>query len=245
MALKKLPEIDENVKNQFTNAVKNHYGGIKWRVLRQETQNALTYYVEVGPLSEDLYIENETTGDVEKIKLTIPAFLKNFDNQNVYLFDKIDTEYLKNVVAKITGKDSEYNWRKWSKIIKQSGRIKQMKGTRHYRINRKRFKFISNDLKEFYDLQIQERQQYSYENVKEDTANRIYKKLAIGQTTKLIEICKLGKISEKEGKKVIDKLENQSKLQLVSRGIWKVLDPAAARVVNENSLIEGGMLKCH
>jgi hypothetical protein len=244
MVFKKLPEIDENVKNQFTDAVKNHYGGIKWRVLRQETENALIYYVEKGPLSEDLYIENETTGDVEKSKLT-PKFLKSFDNQDIYLFDKIDTEYLKNVVAKITDKNSEYNWRQWSKIIKQSGRIKQMKGTPYYRVNRNRFKFISDDLKEFYDLQIKERQQYAYENVKDDTTNRIYKKLTIGQTTKLTEICKLGKISEKEGKKVIDKLENQSKLQLVSRGIWKVLDPAAVRVINKNSLIDGGMLKCH
>lgn len=222
--LAEMPRISIYVKNRFIGAVKKHHEGAKWRVLKQETEKALLYYIEVGPLSDELYIANKTTGDVEKVKLTIPEFFKIFDNEHVYVYDKIDTEYLKNIVTNITDNESEYNWRKWSKIIKQSGRIKQLKGTPYYQVNRAKFEFISDELRASFDLAIQERHKYNHNNVMEDHANRIYKKLTLGGKTSLNEICNLGSISEKEGKKVIDKLVEESKLRLVNRGVWKVLD---------------------
>lgn len=235
--LSEMPRIAEHVKNRFINAVKKHHGGTKWRVLKQEIENALQYYIEVGPLSDECLIEDPTTGDVGKIKLTIPEFFRIFDNEHIYVYDRITAEYLKGIVSKITDNGSDYNWRKWSKIIRESGRLRLLKGTPYYQVNRNKFFFIEDDLKASYDVAINQRQLESY-NIPKDHATGAYNKLIPGQTTNLEEISKLGGISENEAKKVIKKLESEHKLQIVRYGLWKVLDPGSARTLRNNSLFE-------
>lgn len=229
MPLPKLPGVSESTKQKFIAAVKKHHNGVKWRVLQQEAEKALLYYIEVGPLSDEYLVEKDTTGDVEKVKLTTPEFFKIFDNEHIYIYDKIDADYLKTIVAKITGNKSDYNWRKWSKIIRESGRLIQQKGTSNYLVIRDKFVHIEPDLKESYDTAIKEKQLEYYIKPTENPATKIYKKLVPGQITSLEKICKSGKISEKEGKKVIDKLVGDHKLYEVSRGRWKVINPEAAK----------------
>jgi hypothetical protein len=239
MSLKKLPEISEHVKNQFVNSVKKHHNGVKWRALKQELENALIYYIEVGPLSEHSFIPAESSGDVEKHKMSKDEFFKIFDNEHIYPYDKIEADYFKGMVFKITEHESDPNWRKWSKIVRESGRLIWLRGSKHYKVNRTHFEFIDPELKASYDLAIKQRQLDSY-SVQEDHATRIYKKLIPGKITNLKDICKIGGIPEKEGKKVIDTLMVEYKLQLVQRGSWRVLDPAAARTLKENSLYRSG-----
>lgn len=233
MTLEKLPEIDASVKKRFVNAVKEQHDGKKWGVLKEEVENALLFYMEVGPLSEEHLIEDPTTGDVEKIKLTIPEFFKRFDNIQVrgnppvYYMNRMAASELKEIVREITGNRSDHNWRKWSKILKESGRIKQLNGTPDYRIIRENFNFIDKELKEYWDEQIEKNRSYlmNIKSSKEDVTYKIYDKLIAGgkKTVSLAEIKKLGKIPESKAKKTIRKLEKENKLRMVDMGWWKVV----------------------
>lgn len=244
MSLEKLPEIDESVKKRFVNAVKEHHEGKKWGVLKEELENALLFYVEMGPLSEEPVVEDLTTGDVEKIKLTIPKFLQLFDNIQirnnppVYGLERIAASELKEIITEITGKTSDYNWRKWSKILKESGRIKQLKGTMDYLVIRNNFNFIDESLKKEWNKNIKERELDPLNIQNTNLANRIYDKLTSGKITSLNEICRLGKIQEKKGKKVIDKLVHEHKLCMVGMGRWKVTCPKYVKNVGESSVFQ-------
>lgn len=244
MTLKKLPEVDEYVKERFVNAVKKHHHGKKRGVLKEELQNALLFYIEMGPLADDGLVEDPTTGDVEKFKLTNTKFLQLFDNYKIggnlpvygISSGKIDVNVLKGIVEEITGKTSDYGWRNWSKLLKETCRIKQLNGTKYYLIIRDNFEFIDVDLKDQWNKQIEENKVYlnDSKSINECPTNKIYDKLTPGNKTSLSEICELGKIPENEGKKVIKKLEREHKLRMVGMGRWIVLDRKSVRNLKEN-----------
>jgi|GEM_PF-5981746 hypothetical protein len=93
MTLEKLPEIDASVKKRFINAIKEHHDSKKWGVLKEELENVLLFYIEVEPLSEEQLVKDPTSGDVEKIKLTIPQFFKLFDNIFRYVTIQLSMVY--------------------------------------------------------------------------------------------------------------------------------------------------------
>jgi hypothetical protein len=79
---------------------------------------------------------------------------------------------------------------------------------------RTNFNFIDEDLKAEWDKKIEERilNPIDIPIIEENPVNKIYDKLTLGKTTSLKEICKLGKIPEKDSKKCIDKLVLEHKL---------------------------------
>lgn len=245
MSFRELPKLDPVIKERFKNAVFNCHGRV-WGKLSEEIDKAFLFYLEKGPLqyydkensefeSNAKILDEISSADVDKRNMPIDEFFKIFDNEHIYVYDKIEADYFKGIVFKITEHESDPNWRHWSKIVRESGRLKWLRGTKFYQVNRLQFKFIDNDLKASYDLAIKERE-LGYYKVQENHASRVYKKLAPGKIISLKEICKVGGIPENEGKKVINQLLSEFKLQHVSMGRWKVLDPAAAKTLKESSL---------
>lgn len=249
MSFRELPKLDPVIKERFKNAVFNCHGRV-WGKLSEEIDKAFLFYLEKGPLqyydkenpefeSNAKILDEISSADVDKRNMSIDEFFKIFDNEHIYVYDKIEADYFKGIVFKITEHESDPNWRHWSKIVRESGRLKWLRGTKFYQVNRYKFKYIDADLKVSYDTDIKQRQLESY-SIQEDHATRIYKKLTPGKVTNLKEVCKLGRIPEKEAKKAIKKLESEYKFQFVGYGKWKVLDPAAAKDLKENSLFRAG-----
>lgn len=147
--------IDEALWNRFVCAVKRKNKGKKWGKISEKINELIKNELEYGELQfydvqHKEYKENQdileelTTADVEKEDPTI-NFLKAFDNHHlIYPRFKLDIGVIQNVVKEITGKKTNYTWRKYSKILKNNNRMVQVKGMPAYYIKLSNFKYKEN-----------------------------------------------------------------------------------------------------
>jgi hypothetical protein len=195
-----------------------------------------------GSIREEL----TTTVADEKRTMAENEFFDEFDKGPIYFKDKVNTDYLKRLVKRITGNDSRYAWREhWGKRLRETGRVENICGTNLWKVNRYNFVNIPDDLKELYEKRIQIRGLTSFK-MSEDKAAIVYRKLDVGQVVSLDQVRKIAKLpnnneGEWETKEIIDKLVIEGKLDFVKGGRWEVVDHTRIPKFNE-LLIEDNKL---
>jgi hypothetical protein len=236
------------------------YHGQSWRSTRKSLEEALENLLDHGYLSDaDKQAQNSnkdiplkflpegsireelTTTIDEKKVITEKDFFDEFDKGPIYFKDKVNTDYLKRCVKKITGSDSKYAWREqWGKRLRETGRVENISGTNLWKVNRCNFLNIPDDLKELYEKRIQIKGLTSFK-MSEDKVAVIYRKLDVGEIVSLDQVCKIAKLKnnnegELEAKEIIDKLVIEGKLDFVRGGRWEVVDPTGISNTRLNNL---------
>ncbi len=250
------PAVNADLWRRFARAV-YFYHGQSWRSTRISLEEALENLLNHGYLVDADKTAQNYNGDIplklppegsireeltttvayEKRTMAENEFFDEFDKGPIYFKDKVNTDYLKRLVKRITGNDSKYAWREhWSKRLRETGRVENICGTNLWKVNRYNFVNIPDDLKELYEKRIQIRGLTSFK-MSEDKAAIVYRKLNVGQAVSLDQVRKIAKLpnnneGEWETKEIIDKLVIEGRLEFVNSGRWEAVDSASIRSSN-------------
>lgn len=258
------PAVEADLWRRFARAV-YFYHGQSWRSTRKSLEEALENLLDHGYLFDadkqaqkyngeiplkflpEGSIHGELTTTDDENVITVKDFFDEFDKGPIYFKDKVNTDYLKRCVKKITGSDSRYAWREhWGKRLRETGRVENINGTNLWKVNRCNFLNIPDDLKELYEKRIQIRGLTSFK-MGEDKVVVVYRKLDVGQVVSLDQVRKIAKLKnnsegEVEAKEIIDKLVIEGKLDFVKCGRWEVVDSNRIPTRFNNLFVESNKL---
>lgn len=212
----KLLLFDEDLYQRLKAALKMKNNGKIKGLISEKINSLIKQELEHGELQfydkeHKNYKENKaiideiTAADVENEDHEI-KFLKGFDNHSdVYPLMKLPVIFLKSVIKDIVGKDTDYMWRKYSKILKSNHRIKQIEGTQYYNILIQNFKYKEGRAEDAF----------------EDAAIFVHKCFEGCQIT-VKDVTDSLMCNEKTAIMIVEIMTNKEMVNQKARGIWQV-----------------------